>query len=234
MQQTVKSQTQPNGASQVQSMIITAITLFALSGLMVGFTVGAFTHPRSAPQTHKDTRIPVLTVSKSPVPTKAPAVDIAAVRIGCPIPGNYQPVQLSDGTTDYTFSAQIVDKSIDNASACGKGKPLAVSDLSCKIWLVKAQDDVRNLGDRISKLPDAERQATWNLQMPFPKEDTNALQMDSGSTTATTCNPTGGQTTWHYKLSPNLDPGTYYMAVLANWHGAYSNWTWVPLTVAKN
>ena len=234
MQQTVKPQTQPNGTSQVQSMIITAITLFALSGLMVGFTVGAFTHPRSVPQTHKDTKVPVLTVNKAPTPTKAPTLDIATVRIGCPILGNYQQAEVPDGTTDYTLSAQIVDKSIDNTSPCGKGKPLAAPDLSCKMWLVKEQDDVRKLGERISKLPDDQKQATWNLQMPFPKEDMQALQMDNGSSTAMTCNPTGGETTWHYKLSPNLEPGTYYMAILANWHGSYSNWTWVPIMVAKN
>jgi hypothetical protein len=232
MQQTVKPQTQPG--AQVQSMIITAITLFALSGLMVGFTVGAFTHPRSTPQTHKDTKVPVLAVGKSPTPTQAPTVDLATVRIGCPIPGSYSTDQVPDGITDYTFSAQIVDKSIDNTSACGKGKPLAMPDLSCKMWLVKEQDDVRKLGERISKMPDGQRQAAWNLQVPFPKEDTQALQMDNGSSTSMNCNPTGGETTWHYKLSPALKPGTYYIAVLANWHGAYSNWTWVPLMVAKN
>ncbi len=234
MQQTVKPQIQPNGTSQVQSMIITAITLFALSGLMVGFAVGAFTHPRTALQTHKDTKAPVLTVNKAPIPTKAPTVDLATVRIGCPIPDNYQQTQVPDGTTDYTFSAQIVDKSIDNTSACGKGKPLAVADLSCKIWLVKEQDDVRKLLERIDKLPNDQQQAMWNLQTPFPKEVTDALQMDGGSSSTMNCNPTGGETTWHYKLSPNLEPGTYYIAVLANWHGAYSNWGWVPLMVAKN
>ncbi len=219
MQQTVKPQTQPHGTSQVQYMIITAITLFALSGLMVGFTVGAFTHPRPVQQTHKGTTIPALTVSKSPTATKAPTVNIAQVKIGCPIPGNYQQTQISDGTTDYTFSAQIVDRSIDPTPPCGKGNPLALPDLSCKMWLVKEQDDVRKLADRINKLPADEREAVWNLQMPFPKEDTKALQMDTGSTAATTCNPTGGPTTWHYKLSPDLDPGTYYIAILANSHG---------------
>ncbi len=234
MQQMAKPQTQPNGASQVQSMIITAITLFALSGLMVGFTVGAFTHPRSLPQTHRNTRIPVLTVSKAPTPTKAPAVDIATVRIGCPIIGNYQPVQVSDGTTDYTFSAQIVDQSIDHTPPCGHGNPLAIPDLSCKIWLVKQQDDPGKLGERINQLPNDQKQAMWNLQMPFPQEVVNALQMDSGSSSTMTCNPAGGVTTWHYKLSPDLGPGNYYIAVLANWHGAYSNWVWRPLTVARN
>lgn len=234
MQQTIKPQTQPNRASQVQSMIITAITLFALSGLMVGFTVGAFTHPRSVPQTHRNTKVPVLMVNKSPVPTKAPAVDIATVRIGCPIKGDYQQVQVPDGTTDYTFSVQIVDQSIDHTPPCGKGNPLAVPDLSCKMWLVKEEHDASQLGERINKLPNDQKQAIWNLQMPFPKEITNALQMDSGSSSTMTCNPKGGQTTWHYKLSPDLEPGNYFIAVLANWHGAYSNWIWTPVTVAKN
>jgi len=233
MQQTVKPQ-QPHGSSQVQTMIITAVTLFALSGLMVGFTIGAFTHPRAAVQTPKDTRAPVLTVSKAPTPTKAPTVDIATVKIGCPIPGSYQPTQIPDGTTDYTFSAQIVDRSIDNTPPCGKGNPLAISDLSCKMWLVKEQDDARKLADRVNKLPDAQKQAMWSLQTPFPQEVTQGLQMDNGSASAMTCNPKGGLTTWHYKLAPDLEPGTYYIAVLANWHGAYSNWTWVPLTIAKN
>ena len=176
----------------------------------------------------------MVTLSKAPTPTKASVVDVATVRIGCPILSNYQPVQVPDGTTDYTFSAQIMDESIDNTPPCGKGKPLAVSDLSCKIWLVKEQGDVSQLGANIDKLPDDQRQATWNLQRPFPKEETDALQMDNGSATAMTCNPTGGETTWHYKLSQDLAPGTYYMAVLANWHGAYSNWAWGPLTIAKS
>ncbi len=234
MQQTVKPQIQPHGTSQVQTMIITAITLFALSGLMVGFTVGAFTHPRAVSQAHKDTKAQALTVSKVPTPTKAPTVDIATVKIGCPINSSYQPTQIADGTTDYTFSTQIVDQSLDKTPPCGHGNPLAAPGLSCKIWLVKEQDDARKLATRVNKLADDQKQAMWNLQTPFPNELAQAFLMDSGSTTAMTCNPKGGPTTWHYKLSPDLDPGTYYIAVLANWHGAYSNWNWVPLTVAKN
>jgi hypothetical protein len=217
-------------------MIITAITLFALSGLMVGFTVGAFTHPRATQQTQKNTKAPALTVSKRPIATKAPTITIATVKIGCPIiPSNeYGQTQISDGTTEYTFSAQIVDKSIDNTSPCGKGNPLAMPDLSCKMWLVREQDDARKLADRINSMPNDQKEAIWNFQTPFPKEVTQAVQMDNGGSTAINCNPTGGPTTWHYKLSPDLDPGAYFITVLANSHGNYSNWAWVPLTVTKN
>jgi hypothetical protein len=236
MQQAAKPHTNNHGTTQVQSVMITAITLFALSGLMVGFAVGAFTHPRQTTQANKNNSMSAPVIDRKPTPTKTTTVDIATVRIGCPILGanSYSAMQIPDGTTDYTVSTQIVDKSIDNTTPCGKGKNLAVPDLTCKIWLVKKETDVSRLNENISKLPDDEKQAVWNFQAPFPKEEQGALQVDNGSTTAIPCNQTGGLTVWHYKLSPTIDEGHYFLAVIANWHGTFSNWTWVPITVAKN
>ncbi|HTK11677.1 MAG TPA: hypothetical protein VL485_31180, partial [Ktedonobacteraceae bacterium] len=78
MQQTIHKSSSPAGPNQngprSQSIIITAITLFALSGLLVGFAFGALTKTRTQPTTNTQQNKPStpITVPHTATPTPVP------------------------------------------------------------------------------------------------------------------------------------------------------------------
>jgi hypothetical protein len=213
--------------SQTQKIVITAITLFALSGLMMGFAVGAFTRPQK--QAPVKQAVVHTTVAKQPTPkpTTAQVVDVAAVGIACPIitPSSY--AQNADGNTDYTVKAEIQDQTTSKNSpipGCGSGKDLHAAGLMCKIWVTRNIDSLRNLAKSGDLSP------VTNLQNAFPKEETDAFQFDNNQQSVQPCSQTG-QTTWSYKLSPNLQPGNYFLAVVADWQGTVFNWGWQGIAI---
>jgi len=213
-----------NGNNQTQKIVITAITLFALSGLMMGFAVGAFTRPHKQ-ATIKQAVVPA-TVAKQPTPkpTTAPIVDVAAVGISCPIITPSALSQVADGNTNYTLTAEIQDQSISKEPMpCGTGKDLHAAGLMCKIWLTRSQNSLENLSrDQLSPVS--------NLQNLFPKEEQDAFQFTGNQQQVQPCSQTG-TTNWSYTLSPNLKPGTYFLAVVADWQGTVFNWTWKGITI---
>jgi hypothetical protein len=213
-----------NGNNQTQKIVITAITLFALSGLMMGFAVGAFTRPHK--QATVQPTVVTTSVAKQPTPqpTTTPAVNVAAVGISCPIITPSAISQVADGNTGYTLSAEIQDQSISKDPVpCGTGKDLHAAGLMCKIWLTRSQDSLRNLSkEQLSPVS--------NLQNTFPGEVQNAFQFTSNQQQVQQCSLTG-LTTWNYKLSSTLKSGTYYLAVVADWQGTVFNWTWKGITI---
>ena len=213
-----------NGHNQTQKIVITAITLFALSGLMMGFAVGAFTRPHKQAIVQQ-TVVPT-TVAKQPTPhpTTAPSVNVAAVGISCPIITPSAISQVADGSTSYTLSAEIQDQSISKDPVpCGTGKDLHAAGLMCKIWLTRSQDSLRNLSkEQLSPVS--------NLQNIFPGEVQDAFQFADNQQQVQQCSLTG-LTTWSYKLSPTLQSGTYFLAVVADWQGTVFNWTWKGIAV---
>ncbi len=213
-----------NGNNQTQKIVITAITLFALSGLMMGFAVGAFTRPHKQ-ATIKQAVVPT-TVAKQPTPkpTTAPAMDVAAVGISCPILNLSAISQNADGNTNYTLSAEIQDQSISkNPKPCGTGKALRAAGLMCKIWLTQSQNSLENLSRQ-------QLSPVSNLQNLFPKEEQDAFQFTGNQQQVQPCSQTGA-TNWGYKLSPTLKSGTYFLAVVADWQGTVFNWTWKGITI---
>lgn len=186
-------------------IVIFAIFLFALSGLMMGLAVGAFTR-------HKPTSTPshsnVAQQKAQATPTQNVNI-IALGGIGCPIITTPF-TQMADGTTVYQLSATIVN----NSTTCGKGgNPLKVSGITCKIWITNTT--------AASPTRDQLFPAS-NMQNAFPDEIQNALTFTNGQQVQG-CSPTG-VTTWSYKLSPTLKEGTYYLGVAADWQG--QNWNW--------
>ena len=238
MQQMVK---QPptktsSGSAGVQSVLITAITLFALSGLMVGFAFGAFNHMKQSQMADNNNHNKAATapaLAKKTSIAASPTVDVAAVGIGCPAidaSTDYTYAEQADGATPYAFSAQAVDNSTGGSSACGGGKPLYAPDLMCRIWITKDQDSLNHLYDNIKKLPDDQKAAIINSQGTIPGEEVNGLVMSSGSTQIQPCSSTG-KTTWHYTLAPTLQPGNNWIAVMVGWHGR-TNVSWRQIFVA--
>lgn len=213
-----------NGNNQTQKIVITAITLFALSGLMMGFAVGAFTRSHKPTATTQTVMPPALTKQPTPQPTTAPTVDVAAVGISCPITSPSAISQVADGNTNYTLSAEIQDQSISKDPVpCGTGKDLHTAGLICKIWLTRNQDSLKRLArEQLSPVS--------NLQNPFPGEVQGAFQFTGNQQQVQPCNQTG-LTTWSYTLSPTLKSGTYFLAVVADWQGQVFNWRWDNITI---
>src|SRR5579863_6383740 len=120
-----------------QSIMIAAITLFALSGLLIGFAVGALNRPKQTQATISNSKgiTPVATQITSLKAT--PTVDIAAVGVGCPTITSATSPEIAGSNTMYSLQAQVTDKSIANDSNCGKGKPLYASNMTCRLWLTK-------------------------------------------------------------------------------------------------
>jgi hypothetical protein len=207
-----------NGNNQTQKIVITAITLFALSGLMMGFAVGAFTRPHKQ-VTAKQAVVPT-TVAKQPTPrpTTAPIVNVAAVGISCPIITPSAISQIADGNTNYTLSAEIQDQSMSKTPPCGSGKDLHAAGLMCKIWLTRSQNSLRNLSKE-------QLNPVSNLQNIFPNEEQDAFQFTGNQQQVQPCSLTG-TTNWSYKLSPTLKSGNYFLAVVADWQGMVFNWEW--------
>ncbi len=200
-------------------IVVFAVFLFALSGLMMGLAVGAFT------RAHKPASTPPQSVAQQKLtPTPVQNVNILALGgIACPI---FNPTfsQTADGTTSYQLSATIEDRSISQNTPCGSGNPLKVSGITCKLWITN------NLASLTGLTKDHFQPAT-NMQNTFPDEIQNALTFTSGQPVQD-CSPTG-TTIWSYKLSPTLQAGTYYLAVAADWQGQSWNWSWRQINVTK-
>jgi hypothetical protein len=230
MQQTMSRpnlQSNNNGNSQSQKIIITAITLFALAGLLVGFGFGAITRPvKTAQNTPAIKQSPVAGRTATIQPT--PTVDVMTVGVGCPLILSYQVDETITNASNYTFATQIVDKSIENKTACGQGKPLYAADVKCKLWLTRdnnINDTLNNNRDRLKHID--------TIAQPIPKEVENALTFSATTPQTQNCSTTG-KTTWNYQLSPSLNNGKYYLVVLADWTGQRYNWTFRAINIQKN
>jgi hypothetical protein len=206
-------------SSQTRKIAIGTILLFALSGLISGFAVGAFVRLRPATDTTHNTgsgTVPVVQITKTPATPATPE----NVNLDEPVinPGDINFNQIANGSTTYTFSALIIEKN---------QKPIQASDVTCKLWVTKGATDVNSiLGANNYAIP----RAFDNLQQPFPNE-VNALNFISPTQTQF-CIP-NGNTTWKYTISPSVDPGTYNFVVLADWKGKHYNWRWIEVQIKK-
>jgi hypothetical protein len=200
------------------TIVVFAIFLFALSGLMMGLAVGAFTRHQQNP-TPQQSNVAQQKAQTTPTPN----ANIAQRGIACPI---FNPTfsETADGATDYQLSATLEDTSISkNAnSGCGSGNLLKVSGITCKIW-------VTNNSDVLKSLTKDDFQPAANMQNTFPDEILGAVTFTSGQRVQD-CSPTG-VTSWSYKLSPTLKSGNYFLAVAADWQGQSWNWSWREITV---
>jgi hypothetical protein len=213
-----------SGNTRAQVIVITAISLFALAGFLLGFTTGALnrpSHSTTPPQLQQNTK-PI--VNRQPSPTQTQTVQ-QKVRLGCPNvnwPWSDVPDLPADGTTSYTITAQAMDKSIDNTTACGKGKPVQQPGITCRLWLSKTTAIPDSIPGNIATLS----------QQTIPGEVQGGLAYDPTTQETQTCNA-NGQATWKFTISPSVDRGKYYIMVLTDWGGVYYNWTWYNVRVTK-
>jgi hypothetical protein len=218
--QTLSSQHPNNLNPQTRKIAVIAILLFALSGLISGFAVGAFGHSKAKTGTGT---VPVTGIRITPVVrvthTQVPTTTTEHVNLDLPVIGDYSYSQIANGSTSYPFSAQIINKN---------QKPIQASDVTCKLWLTKAGDINSILGADNYAIP----RTIDNIQKPFPKEVVGAFNYVAPSQQVQPCAP-NGKTTWNYTISQSVDSGIYNLVVLADWKGNSFNWRWVSIVIKK-
>ncbi|HJT57971.1 MAG TPA: hypothetical protein VJ761_15820 [Ktedonobacteraceae bacterium] len=218
--QTLANRSPNSIRSQTRTIAFFAVLLFALSGLISGFAVGAFIHPKTAPTTGlsgSNTNAPVTQKSQTP----DSKTTTQATKLGYPVIDTPVYFQKADGSTLYTFTAHAVDQAKD----AGHGNPVHAAGITCKLWLTKD-------GNVSSNIPAARLRSVGTLQEPFPKELPKALVFTSGTSQIQSSNA-NGQATWKYTLSTSLHSGTYYLVVLMDWNGTHYNWSWITITVKQ-
>jgi hypothetical protein len=219
--QTLSSQPPNRISQQTRKIAVFAVLLFALSGLISGFAVGAFMHTKTGTRTRIPTSrsgiTPVTQITKTPVSTTT----TEHVNLALPVinQGDYSYFQIANGSTNYTFSAQIINKNKN---------PIQASDVTCKLWLTKEGDVNSILGADNYAIP----RTIDTIQQPFPKEVVGAFNYIAPSQQIQPCAPIG-KTTWNYTISQSVDPGTYNLVVLADWKGKSFDWSWVSIVIKK-
>lgn len=198
---------------QTRNIAFTAILLFALSGLISGFAVGAFIHPKFL-QPFPD-KLATPPIAQETV-TSTPTTISNSILLAPPTINTYQSQELADGQTIYPFTAQARDK---------QGHTIEVSGVTCRLWLQDKTQDPRNLPlDRL-KSPDTLQSS------PLPGE-VPALIFSSTTPQTQACNASG-QGTWKYQIDPSVvkHAGAYYLIVLTDSQGIHYNWSWVLITI---
>ncbi|MGH2481366.1 MAG: hypothetical protein ACRDHW_17065, partial [Ktedonobacteraceae bacterium] len=192
-------------------IITTTILCFSLAGLFLGFAAGGFLgrapHPTGS-ITPKQS--PVVHSTPSPAVTVSPTVE--NVLLDNSNVTHISTSEIADGATSYTFSAQPIYK--------GTNKPINVADVTCRLWLTS---DLNGTYAAVGANNFALLHHIDGLSTPFPLETPAALNFTTG-TQVQPCNA-NSNTTWTYTLSPTIQPGTYYLYILADWKGIHYNMT---------
>ena len=189
-----------------------AVLLFGLSGLISGFAMGAFIRPKIPGITTNNGIGITPPVSQSTTVKTKPTHE--NVTVGEPITndGDFTQQEVANGTTTYSYSALIVTE--------GTTTPIRATDVTCKLWLTR---DLDGTGHYLNDNGYAVQKDIDHIQQPFSHEVLNALNFVSPSQQTRPCKA-NGKTTWTYTLSTSVDPGLYYVFVLADWQGKHYNW----------
>ncbi|MBV9689749.1 MAG: hypothetical protein JO202_08545 [Ktedonobacteraceae bacterium] len=206
-------------------LALTAIFMFAFSGLLIGFAVGALAH-RQAPPTQtadsKQNTHQLITQAQPPTQTTT----VQKVELGCPLIGSFNASEIANGSVSYKLSVQVRDKS---GGACGSGNPVHAPGITCKVWLTA--DD--HINQTLKSITPSRLAKTDTLAQPMPNEVENGLIFDPATPQTQLCDEQG-HITWKYSINPSVQAGPYSLLVLTDWKGVSSNWSWVYITVQKN
>lgn len=192
---------------------VTIVLLFALAGLIAGFTFGGLTIAR--PHTSQNNTGQV----KKPTPivqttiTVAPQSTPEDTPLDPPTIVTYSTTLAISNTNGYTFSAQVINKRTHKA--------IDVTDVTCRLWLTK---DLDTTNKALSANNNALLTNVDNFSQPFPQEISGGLAFTTPATQIQSCNAKG-PTTWTYTLTSTVQPGTYFLFVVADWKGKHYNWS---------
>lgn len=219
-----------SGMPQVQSIIITAITLFAFSGLMVGFTVGALVHSNK-PSTNNLNQTGL--IHTTPTPTLPPtATAVPFIHLGCPEFTLSNPTTNPDGTLGFSATIQAKDKNGGNCNIAQENS-ITADGITSRIWLVPQGDDPQtDPGTHFIDSAADQLQHPEKFNQPFPEEIPNALVFNPTTTTEAQTSIQGAAQ-WKFTTSPSLPKGKYYLIGLTDWQGKSYNWTWIGIAIGK-
>jgi len=204
------------GSSRSRAIAVTAMILFALSGLISGMTVAAFYPPkfaRSSSSNQGNNPAAQKTVTSTPPTTTHP------VPLGYPVIDTISSFEVADGTTVYTLTAHAVDQVPDR----DHGQPVHAPGITCRLWLV---DNKQNPVVPLDRL----RSINTLQSPPFPGE-IPGLIFDATTAQTQLCN--NGVGTWMYQVATSVSPGAYYLVVLTDWEGQHFTWSWRLVTIKK-
>ena len=232
--QTLSSRRSNGVGPQSRKIAVFAVLLFALAGLISGFTVGAFVRPKIGGTANNQggnniTPIVQQTRTTTPVATPRPqTIKFESV-------DGYSPSEVPNGTT-YTLTARL------NPVLNAEGQPVRATNLTCKLWLISRvpgdqgvyvpSDTARNV-TAINE-PFTIDGATLDTLNPIPgityQEIPGSLIFNSGTPQTHSC-ATQGEVTWRYQISPSVTPGKYTLVGLYDWSGKHWTWFWTDITV---
>ncbi|HEY6408414.1 MAG TPA: hypothetical protein VIY29_13180 [Ktedonobacteraceae bacterium] len=212
-----------NWNSQSRMIAIVAMLLFALAGLVSGFTVGAFIRPgqRTQPPGQGQTLTPP-PANPTAIPTHIPHTE-HPIPLGYPVSEHVISSELANDNTIYNTTIQVTDQS---NGAQAPGKPVHAPGITCKIWLTKD-------GNVSANMPKGRLKAVDALSQPFPKEEVNALDFFDLATPQTQMCNAKGRASWSYKVATSVQPGTYFLVALTDWNGVHYNWSWEQITISQ-
>ena len=210
MQPTAQTNNAHGRNSQIQSIIIIAITLFALAGAILGFSVGALTH-HLAPNgqttnnggsdaTNKNGKATQIAVS--PTPLLSPTV--TARKLGFPALLSATP-QMS--TYQYSYTLQAIDATSNTK--------ITTNGVMCRLWITKSYP---------STLEQSTFKSIANLSHTVKHEIVDGLTFDPATPQTQPC--TNGLGSWNVNLSSKVAEGKYYIVGLTDWNGTFYNWSW--------
>ena len=215
----VESGENPRGSGKTRFGKFAFYTLFSfsLAGLIAGFAFGGFMGHFAGKMANLSN---VPTIPHQPART-SPTGGSEGIAPGDPVlgSGDYTSPQKADGSTKYKLSAQIVYKNTHT--------PLTAPNVTCRLWLTSDADATATV---LSADNYAIPRTIASFAQPFPDEISGALDFAAPSQQTQPCS-TKGKTTWTYTLSPAVQPGNYYLAVLADWKGVHYNWYMVAIKV---
>src|SRR5215469_3022585 len=206
----------PDTSSRSRTIAITAMLLFALSGLISGMTVAAFYPPKfSIPSSSNPGNNPVVQKTE----THTPTTGIHPVPLGYPVIDTIRSFEVADGITVYTLTAHAVDQVPDRAH----GKPVRAPGITCRLWLVDNKQNPVVPLDRLKSVDTLQ-------SSPFPGE-IPGLIFDASTPQTQLCN--NGIGAWKYQVATSVNPGGYYLVVLTDWKGQHYTWSWNVVTIKK-
>jgi len=214
--QTLSSQHPNNVNQQTRKVAVVAILLFALSGLISGFAVGAFVHPKqTGAGTGNGTEGSGTKPTTQITQTAATGLTHTPAELGYPVIDKSIFVyhELADGQTTYTYSAYAVYANGSRVNSPG---------ITCKLWLTK-----NTVG-----LQRSEWTPVSAINNPIGGESEGALVFDSTTPQVQNCDA-NAHATWKYQVSPTVETGTYYLAVITDWVGKHYNIWWQQVIIKK-
>jgi len=210
-----------SGTSRFGKFALYTLLCFSLAGLIAGFAFGGFMgHFAGKMIGSSGSTGNAPTIAHQPANASATASS-ENVFLGDPVvgAGDYTGVQKADGATSYKFSAQAVNK--------GSTTPITATDVTCRLWLTT---DSNATAAALSANKYAIPRTIAGFAQPFPNEMGGALNFTGPSQQTQPC-ASNGKTNWTYKLATTVQPGNYYLAVLADWKGVHYNWYMVSIKV---